>query len=85
MGTNGHGPCRLTRQGHLIGITTEARDVPRSCVGGFVGFAGLGWLVGYQSQSSKRGGREVHPTTKTQMFGVYGFHENLHESGGKMA
>lgn len=28
VGTNGHGPCRLTRQGHLIGITTEARDVP---------------------------------------------------------
>ena len=71
MGTNGHGPCRLPRQGHLIGITTEARDVPR-------GAGSLGWgLVGYN------GGREVHPTTKTQMFGVYGFHENLHESGEK--
>lgn len=39
--------------------------------GGFVGFAG-GWgLVGYHV-SPQNGGREVHPTTKTQMFGVYG-------------
>jgi len=66
VGTNGHGPCRLTRQGHLIGITTEARDVPQGA--GSLGLAG--WLV--TKVSPQNGGREVHPTTKTQMLGLYG-------------